>query len=215
LVILVGGVAQGRSRPYGYVVTWSVGDLLEEYVRPARIVREGRAETVPVFSGYERVVIEGAGEMEAFYSDGLRTLIETMPGVREMGEKTLRWPGHVEAVRPLLESNRLVEELRARCTRDPAEDLVVLRIEARWNDVLERTTLIDRYDPVTGWTAMSRTTALTTSAVAQMLASGLPLSPGIRPLEQVAREPGAFDFVRETLARRGVQIVRGDRAPAP
>lgn len=113
--ILVGGVAEDPTRPFGYVVTWSVDDLMEEYTRPARIVREGRETEVPVFSGLTRVAVEGVGEMEAFYSDGLRTLIGTLPGVREMGEMTLRWPGHVEAIRPLLEAGTLRDTLRARC----------------------------------------------------------------------------------------------------
>src|SRR5580765_5149507 len=80
--ILVGGVARDPARPYGYVVSWSLDDLLEEYTRPARIVRDGASVTVPVFSGYERLAIDGVGELEAFYSDGLRTLIETLPDVR-------------------------------------------------------------------------------------------------------------------------------------
>jgi saccharopine dehydrogenase-like NADP-dependent oxidoreductase len=80
LVIYVGGVAEDPSRPYGYVVTWSLDDLLEEYVRPARFVRDRKPVTLPVFSELETIEVEGAGAMEAFLSDGLRTLIDTMPG---------------------------------------------------------------------------------------------------------------------------------------
>ena len=53
-------------------------------------------------AAWSDVAVEGVGEMEAFYSDGLRSLMDTLPGVPEMGEKTLRWPGHVEAVKPLV-----------------------------------------------------------------------------------------------------------------
>jgi saccharopine dehydrogenase-like NADP-dependent oxidoreductase len=98
LVIMVGGVAQDRSQPYGYCVAWSLDDLTEEYTRPARIVQSGRRVALPVFSGMEDVEVAGVGGMVAFYSDGLRSLMDTLPGVPEMGEKTLRWPGHVEAV---------------------------------------------------------------------------------------------------------------------
>ena len=211
LVIMVGGVAQDASRPYGYVVTWSIDDLHEEYVRPARIVSGGRPTTVPVFSGYERVVVDGVGEMEAFYSDGLRTLIDTLPGVREMGEKTLRWPGHAEAVRPLVAAGRLVEELRARCTEDPARDLVVMRVRSRWNGRHETTTLVDRYHAPSGITAMSRTTALTTSAVAQLVASGFAVEPGVKPLERVATDPRAYQFIRGALEKRDVKLERSER----
>lgn len=206
--ILVGGVAEDPARPYGYVVTWSLDDLLEEYVRPARIVRGGEPVTVPVFSGYERIQIDGVGEMESFYSDGLRTLIETLPGVPEMAEKTLRWPGHVEAVRPLLGAGRMVEELRERCTTDPPRDLVVLLVRLRWEGGVEQTMLVDRYDPATGMTAMSRTTALTTSVVAQMVAAGAAPEAGVRPLEVVARNARANEFIRQGLAKRGLRLER-------
>ena len=62
------------------------------------------------------VQVEGAGEMESFLSDGLRTLLETMPEVPNMSERTLRWPGHVDAIRPLVASGRLVQRAARRLT---------------------------------------------------------------------------------------------------
>jgi saccharopine dehydrogenase-like NADP-dependent oxidoreductase len=208
LLIMVGGVAQDRSRPYGYVVTWSLDDLREEYVRPARIVRGGERVAVPVFSGLERVSVEGVGEMEAFYSDGLRSLMDTLPGVREMGEKTLRWPGHAEAVRPLVQAGRLVTELRARCTLEPPADLVALVVRMRWRDGEETVTLVARYDPVAKLTAMARTTAFTTAATALMVAGGLKPPAGVQPLERVAREPRAYAAMISGLAEHGVSLQR-------
>jgi saccharopine dehydrogenase-like NADP-dependent oxidoreductase len=205
LVIMVGGVAQDRSQPYGYCVTWSLDDLTEEYVRPARIVQGGRKVTVPVFSGLERVPVGGVGELEAFYSDGLRSLMDTLPGVPEMGEKTLRWPGHAEAVKPLVEAGRLAQELRARCTLTPPLDLVVLLVRMRWSDGEERVTLVDRFDPTTGLTAMARTTAFTTAVAAQMVAGGIVPPPGVSPLERVAREPRAYRAMIEGLEAHGVK----------
>src|SRR5256885_2037741 len=122
----VGGVAQDRTRPYGYVVTWSIEDLLEEYVRPARVVREGRPASLPPFADLDRVQVPGVGEMESFLSDGLRTLIATMPDVRTMSERTLRWPGHAVAVRPLVESGLFLEEFHDKCVANPPRDLVAM-----------------------------------------------------------------------------------------
>ncbi len=204
LLIMVGGVAEDRTCPYGYVVTWSPEDLNEEYVRPARIVRGGRKVTVPVFSGLERVQVRGVGEMEAFYSDGLRSLMDTLPGVAEMGEKTLRWPGHAEAVQPLVRAGRLVEELRARCVLDPPLDLVALVVRLTWADGEEVTTVVDRYDPATGLTAMARTTALTTSVCSLMLVDGLVPPAGVQPLERVARDSRAYRYILDGLASRAV-----------
>jgi lysine 6-dehydrogenase len=208
LVIMVGGVAQDPSKPYGYCVTWSLDDLTEEYVRPARIVRGGQKVTVPVFSGMEDIEVEGVGRLVAFYSDGLRSLMDTLPGIPEMGEKTLRWPGHVEAVQPLVAAGRLAEELRARCTLDPPADLVVLLVRARWADGAEEVRLVDRYDPAAGLTAMARTTAFTTAVTAHMLASGVVPPPGVQPLELVAAVPRAYRFMIDGLAAHGVKLER-------
>jgi len=209
VLIMVGGVAEDATRPYGYVVTWSLDDLLEEYVRPARIIRAGRPVEVPAFSALERVHIDGVGEMEAFYSDGLRTLIETLPGVREMGEKTLRWPGHAEAVMKLVESGDLLDELRRHCVANPPRDLVVLSVKVRRGDTRREVTMVDRYDPKTGLTAMSRTTAYTTSVVTQLAARGGLKEKGVQPLERSGRDERAYGFIVAEMESRGVSFKNG------
>ncbi|MEP7028942.1 MAG: saccharopine dehydrogenase C-terminal domain-containing protein, partial [Candidatus Eisenbacteria bacterium] len=205
LEILVGGVAQDASRPYGYVVTWSLDDLVEEYTRPARIVRGGEAIELPVFSETRPVEVVDVGTMEAFLSDGLRTLITTLPGVSAMEEKTLRWPGHVAAIQPLLASGRFLDEFRAKCVVDPPEDLVALVVRARWADGrAQAITMVDRYDPKAKLTAMARTTAFTTSVMAQLAAQGGMPSAGVLPPEWIARNPDAVRFVIDAMASRGV-----------
>ncbi len=206
VLIMVGGVAQDRSAPYGYVVTWSLEDLLAEYTRPARVVIDGAPAVVPVFSGLGPVEVTGAGTMEAFYSDGLRTLIETVPGVRTMGEMTLRWPGHVAAIQPLLAADTLVETLRARCVAEPARDLVALVVKVRRGNRTRTLTLIDRYDEASGLTAMARTTALTTSMTAQLVVAGLVRGAGVLPLERVGGDPAVWEFMLAGLAARGVRL---------
>lgn len=204
IVISVGGVAEDPSRPYSYVVTWSLEDLLEEYVRPARIVRGGEPVTVPVFDELIHVTVDGVGEMESFLSDGLRTAIETLPDVPDMEERTLRWPGHVAAVRPLVDSGRFLEEFRAKCVVEEPRDLVAMVVRARGPRRASRMTLVARRDAGTGMTAMARTTALTTSVVAQLVARGGARTPGVNPLERVARDGEATRFIVDELAKRGV-----------
>jgi len=206
VTIQVGGVATDATRPYGYVVTWSLEDLVAEYTRPARIVRDGKPVSVPALSGLEHVEIEGAGTMERFYSDGLRTLLRTLPGVPDMREMTLRWPGHVEKVIQLMRDNRLVEEFRRECVVEPPDDLVAMEVRMTWDDVERKWTLIDRYDPKLQMTAMARTTALTTAAAARLgVERGLG-SPGVKPLELIAEDAKAADFILAALAARGIQV---------
>ena len=202
----VGGVAQDRTRPYGYVVTWSLEDLLEEYIRPARIVRDGQPTSAPPFADLDRVHVPGVGEMESFLSDGLRTIIATMPGVRNMSERTLRWPGHAEAVRPLVKAGTFLAEFREKCAVSPPRDLVVMMTVVKRGAQVQRATLIDRYDEPSQLTAMSRTTALTTSAVAQWVAAGGASEPGVLPLEVVGRDQRAYAAITKTLARSGVTL---------
>jgi len=205
LEILVGGVAQDRLRPYGYVVTWSIEDLLEEYTRPARWVRDGEHVTEPVLDRIEAYDVPGVGAMEAFVSDGLRTLLSTASGVRTMAEKTLRWPGHVAAIRPLLAAGTLIETFRRECVVDPPADLVALVVEARWKSGRTmKSVMTDRYDPATGLTAMARTTAFTTAVTAQLAAEGGIRGAGVLPLERVGLDADAARFILGEMAARGV-----------
>ena len=50
------------------------------------------------------------GTLEAFNSDGLRSLIRTMPDIPNMIERTLRYPGHIELMRVLRETGFFSKE---------------------------------------------------------------------------------------------------------
>ncbi|MBZ5590297.1 MAG: saccharopine dehydrogenase NADP-binding domain-containing protein, partial [Acidobacteriia bacterium] len=100
LTILVGGLPVERHWPMEYKAPFSPIDVIEEYVRPARFRHRGKEEVRPALSDPELVDLPGVGTLEAFNTDGLRTLLATcdLPDLRE---KTLRYPGHVEKMRML------------------------------------------------------------------------------------------------------------------
>lgn len=196
--VQVGGVARDPKRPYGYAITWSPEDLLDEYVRPARIIQHGKAVSVPALSGLERIKIDGVGEMEAFFTDGLRTLLSYEGRVVNMTEKTLRWPGHVEAVKPLLASGTLAQELGDECSS--GEDLVVFRIQVD-KDVV---TMVDTARG--GLSAMARTTALTTAIFARWVAQGRMMFTGLVPPERLAADHDAYHFILDQLKVRGINF---------
>jgi lysine 6-dehydrogenase len=195
--IYVGGVAADKTRPYGYVVSWSVPDLLEEYIRPARIRQNGETVTVPVFSGMEELDIEGVGRMEAFYTDGLRSLL-SLEGPTTLNEKTLRWPGHVEAIKPLLAGGTFIEEIADKCSQ--GEDLVVLVIKIDEEQVVMTARARD------GLSAMARTTALTCAAFARLVASGAVKEVGVVPPELVGRDIKAYSNILDQLAGHGILL---------
>ena len=113
-----------------------------------------------------------------------------------MSEKTLRWPGHVEAVRPLVISGRLVAELRSKCAQ--RDDVVALRMQVDQEVV----TLVDRSQQ--GLSAMSRTTAFSCAAFARWLLTGRVKQKGVIPPELLGRDPEAYRTIVDIIAAHGV-----------
>ena len=101
---LVGGLPKIKKWPFCYKAPFSPIDVIEEYTRPARYVENGQIMIREPLTDCEYVEFEKAGTLEAFNSDGLRSIIHTMPHIPNMKEKTLRYPGHVEYVKVLKES---------------------------------------------------------------------------------------------------------------
>src|SRR5690606_32088701 len=85
---LVGGLPVRRDGVWEYRALFSPGDVIAEYVRPARLRRGGQDLILPALEEIESVEIGGVGPLEAFLTDGLRTLLRTMD-TPSMIEKTL------------------------------------------------------------------------------------------------------------------------------
>ncbi|MCC7478286.1 saccharopine dehydrogenase NADP-binding domain-containing protein [bacterium] len=98
LSIQVGGLPVERRWPLQYKAPFSPVDVIEEYVRPARVKSQGEVITVPALSGVEQIELPGIGSLESFYTDGLRTLLSTMD-LPDMEERTLRYPGTAQQMR--------------------------------------------------------------------------------------------------------------------
>src|SRR5512135_263800 len=96
----VGGLPFRRDYPFQYKAPFSPADVIEEYVRPARYVENGHLVVRPALSDSEFMDFPEVGTLEAFNSDGLRSLLKTIP-VPNMIEKTLRYPGHVDHIKAL------------------------------------------------------------------------------------------------------------------
>lgn len=226
LEILVGGLPEVRSWPFDYKVAFAPADVLEEYTRPARMVERGEVVVYPALSGIERVDIPGVGTLEAFNTDGLRSLIRTLD-VPNMTEKTMRWPGHAERMQVLaamglfgttpvdVGGQQVVPiELAAallfpQWTYQPGEvDITVMRVTATGMRDGARVRMIwelfDRYDAATELTSMSRTTGFPATIVARMVLDGRIDEPGVHPPELLGKRPGVLDHVLAELAVRGV-----------
>ena len=100
----VGGLPMEPTPPYNYKAPFSPIDVIEEYTRPARIMRDGKLITLPALSEIVEIEYDEVGKLEAFNSDGLRSILTTMSHIPNMLEKTLRYPGHADLIKSEFES---------------------------------------------------------------------------------------------------------------
>jgi lysine 6-dehydrogenase len=222
----VGGLPRMRTWPYEYKAPFSPSDVIEEYTRPARMVENGRNVIKPALSEVELLDFPGVGTLEAFNTDGLRTLARTMQ-VPFMKEKTMRYPGHAErmkmlretgffekepvvikgvAVRPLdLTSQLLFSMWRL---NEGEEDLTAMRIAINGRKGRKRThfvfDLLDTYDRESRTTSMARTTGYTCTTVARLFAGGKLRQTGICPLEFVGQDDQCYRYVMDGLKKKGI-----------
>ena len=224
---LVGGLPKDPQPPFLYKAPFSPVDVIEEYTRPARLQRGGKVVTLPALTEREMRSFEHAGDLEAFNTDGLRSLLKTMAHIPDMSEKTLRYPGHIALIESLKQAGFFGEdpvevggarvkplELTAKLLIDqwklkPGEpEFTVMRVTVEGEEGSRRLRhvwdLYDEFDPKTGFSSMSRTTGFTCAAAANLLSEGKFKEPGVHPPELVGRHPGCFEYVRDYLAARNV-----------
>lgn len=232
--IYVGGIPAEPRGPFRYKAPFAPADVLEEYTRPARQVEEGRVVVHEALSGVERLDLPEVGTLEAFHTDGLRSLADS--GLApSMTEKTLRWPGHADLmlafraaglfstepvevdgveVVPRSLTSRLLFPLWS--LDEGEEDLTVMRIVAEGERAGRACRiaweLLDRTDSVRGESSMARTTGFPCALVARMLADGRLEEPGVLAPERLAERPALVGEILEGLEERGVRFRRTEEA---
>jgi lysine 6-dehydrogenase len=226
--IMVGGLPEYPVPPLGYTITWSAEGLIDEYMRGARIVENGSIVEVPALSGLEEIDFPGIGKLEAFYTDGLRTLLHTIHGVESMWEKTLRYPGHVKGIKLLKDLGFFNDELVAVGNIQVSPRLMAARLlekslkKPEVGDILAMTVevagerqgeaamfryyILDRYDREKEVTAMARTTAYTAAIVARKLAKGFIEEKGVVAPERIGMNEVLFRSIMSELRDRGVEV---------
>jgi len=226
--IMVGGLPEKPVPPLDYTITWSPESLIDEYTRKARIVKKGKIAEVEALSGLEEIEFPSLGKLEAFYTDGLRTLPYTIRNVDEMWEKTLRYPRHAEKIKLLkalgffdekqinvdgvqLSPRKLTVKLFERKLLKPEiKDVVALRVEVSGLENRRQTSyiyyLLDRYDEKRHVTAMARTTAYTASIIAQLVLKKAIKDKGVVPPERLGMDEELFEKFLVELEKRGIRI---------
>jgi saccharopine dehydrogenase-like NADP-dependent oxidoreductase len=123
-----------------YNLTWSTDGLINEYCNPCEAIHAGKKIDVLPLEGLEQFSLDGV-RYEAFNtSGGLGTLCDTLAGkVRELNYKTVRYAGHCEQMK------LLVDELRLGEHREQFKEILERAIPVTFQDV------VVTFCTVTGW----------------------------------------------------------------
>ena len=225
---LVGGLPKVKKWPFCYKAPFSPVDVIEEYTRPARYVENGNEIVREPLTDCEYIEFDKVGTLESFNSDGLRSIIYTMPHIPNMKEKTLRYPGHVEYIRVLKESGFFNEqpidingttvsplEFTSKILfnewklNETEEELTVMRVTVKGKNKkgqIEEVVynLHDEYCSETNTASMSRTTGYTATAAANLFLEGLFIEKGVFPPELVGKHEACFNYFIKYLEDRKV-----------
>lgn len=222
----VGGLPIVRQWPYNYKAVFSPLDVIEEYTRPARYVENGVLVTRPALSDVELIDFPDIGTLEAFNSDGIRSLAYNIKA-KNIKEKTMRYPGHAALMEILRETGFFSKEaldingssirpldftariLFPKWELTPGEeDITVMKVftegELKGKKLRHSWYLCDRYDTESGVHSMARTTGYTATAAIRMMASGIYSHKGVVCPEFLGTEKKYVNFLLEDLARKGV-----------
>jgi lysine 6-dehydrogenase len=222
----VGGLPEIREWPYEYKAVFSPVDVIEEYTRPARFIENSEPVTKAPLSESEFMNFPGVGTLEAFNSDGLRSLLHTIKA-RNMKEKTLRYPGHIEKMAVLKDTgffSQVPVEIQGKMIRpidftakllfpkwklnEGEVDITVMKVivEGRKGKKKLRYTydLLDKYDPESGIHSMARTTGYTATVALNMILDGVYSHKGISVPEYIGKQPECVKYMLQGLKKRGV-----------
>ena len=226
IVYYVGGLPVIREWPYEYKAVFSPVDVIEEYTRPARYIENRKMIIKPALSDPENMNFPGIGTLEAFNTDGLRSLALTI-NAPNMKEKTLRYPGHIEKMAVLRETGFFSQdpiEIDGKKIRpidvtakllfpkwklnEGEADFTVMKVivEGKKDGKQLRYTydLFDRYDPATKIHSMARTTGYTATVALRMIAEGIYTRKGISVPEFIGKQQECVAYMLKGLKERGV-----------
>lgn len=220
----VGGLPFKRTMPFQYKAPFSPVDVIEEYIRPARVVENGAVVIKEALSEPELIETEGVGTLEAFNTDGLRSLLKTMK-IPFMSEKTLRYPGHIELIKVLKQagyfSDKVIDvngvsvkpvDLSAKLLfplwklDEDEREFTYLQFHIKGEKKEFTYKMFDSYNDKTKTSSMARTTGYTCAAAADLILKGKFKRKGISPPEFLGEDETCFKRIISYLEERGIVL---------
>ncbi|MBN1830948.1 MAG: saccharopine dehydrogenase NADP-binding domain-containing protein [Deltaproteobacteria bacterium] len=222
----VGGLPQNPKPPLNYELCFSAEGLINEYIEPTRVLRDGRLVTQDSLCEWEHLDLGAPYDnLEAFYtSGGTSTLVKSFEGrVRNLDYKTIRYTGHLDRIKFLSDFGYFDSEewsVGEKSKTSPREitealfhrlgwvkrDVVLLKAWALGQKEGKPAridySLVDEYDAAAGLTAMARTTGFSAAIIAEMITDGRIQEKGV--LYQELSVPYEEYFAE--LRKRGIDI---------
>lgn len=178
----VGALPQHPNNVLKYSLTWSTEGLINEYGNPCQAVVDGALREVAPLEGLEEIEIDGT-LYEAFNtSGGLGSLAETHGGGCEsMNYKTMRYPGHCEQMRLLMNDLKLnhdratLKRILENAVPQTLQDVVIVyaAVTGRQDGELREESYVSKIYPqlIAGrlWSAIQVTTAAGITAVVDLV----------------------------------------------
>jgi len=207
-LIRVGGLPQDPEPPLYYTSTWSPEDLLEEYTRKARIVKDGKIVEIDPLSQIGKAHLAGY-VFEEFPSDGLRTLLYTIKA-KNMEERTLRWPGHLEKIKVLKELGFFAPENRDLTLKillslmKEGPDFCIMEVYGKNENGEMRYLMLDE---ASDFSSMARVTGYTAAAISRLVLDGK-LQLGIIAPELIGMKNEFLIYILSYLQDRNIEIIK-------
>jgi lysine 6-dehydrogenase len=224
--IRVGGLPIKPKPPLNYQIVFSPNGLINEYVEDSIILKNKEIIKKKSMTKIEKIIFpKPFGEMEAFLtSGGSSTLPYTYRNkIEYLDYKTIRYPGHCEKFKILLEiilgdekpvkikniqlypREILIEFLKQNLPINK-KDVVLIKVfsQGKKNGKKFNLTysLIDYYNEKENLTAMMRTTGFPISIISQMIERNIITKRGVYCPEEIV--PCEEFFIE--LAKRGINI---------
>lgn len=172
-------VSYSASHPeHSYNLTWSVDGLVNEYIRPCRIRRNGREEEVPPLGDITKIILDGTEYEAAHTSGGIGSLVQNLSNVPNVCYMTLRYPGHYRYVKNVVQENlnnfNAIKKVFLEKFPFTDDDVIVVYAEATGEDGgrLIRRSYYNKFYGVDGMTGIQSTTAGSGVAMLELMLTG-------------------------------------------
>lgn len=233
-VARVGGIPEkeaSKKHPLKYMITWSFEHVLREYFVKLFIIKNGKSVEVDSLTERETFSFGEFGkseELECAITPGMPSFIYTRPELDYFAEKTVRWPGHYQAIENLKECGLLditpVEfDGKEIAPREFFNNLITPKLQPKNGDtdisvMLNTITgmkdgkkvkveyyMWDEADTENNITSMARTTGFTAALGATLLAEGKITEKGIVPPEDCIKGD-IYNYAITELEKRNIII---------